>query len=103
MFTQLFLLFKEHKNKLVNKLFTEDGSMTLILKLLICAGSLIAGAGTCYYCNIKKLFKKGDTLEQVAKDLYNRPKQEDVISRDMVLTQNTLNVKRPVSRPVKKS
>ena len=38
MFTQLFLLFKEHKNKLVNKLFTEDGSMTLLLKLLICAG-----------------------------------------------------------------
>ena len=79
-------------------LFTEDGSMTLLLKLLICAGSLIAGAGTCYYCSIKKLFKKGETLEQVAKDLYKRPKQEDIIARDMVFTQ-----KRPVKNAVQQS
>jgi hypothetical protein len=56
-------------------LYNEDGTMTILLKMIICMGSLLAGAGTCYYCKIKRVFNKDGVTQKQVRPEQVKPEQ----------------------------
>lgn len=60
-----------------NTYFYEDGKMTILLKMIICVGSLLAGAGTCYYCKVKRVFNKAGITQKQVKPEQVKPEMHE--------------------------